>query len=166
MVIFSSGLASYFHLSPLVVNFIMGVTAANLPSFSQEKVHDMLAETEKPLYIVFLILLGAMVKVDSYIIIIFVILYVVLRIAAKFTSIYAASTALKVPPYSRHNWGLAFSIQGGMTLALGLSIQLGFGKIKGAEIIVSTVVIAVIINQIVGAVLTKKVVSGMVEKND
>jgi len=50
--------AIFFSLSPLFVNMIAGVTAANLPG-SKDRVFMAVARQEKPFYIVFLILAGA-----------------------------------------------------------------------------------------------------------
>jgi hypothetical protein len=53
-------MASELHLSPLVVCFVVGVLLANFPGEYKAKLADILGRLEMPIYLVFLIVAGAM----------------------------------------------------------------------------------------------------------
>jgi len=57
---FTAGMASELHLSPLVVCFVVGVLLANFPGEYHERMKDILGRLEMPIYLVFLIVAGAM----------------------------------------------------------------------------------------------------------
>ncbi len=59
LVFFTSGVASYFNLPALFVCMVLGITYSNLTRV-QEKIYPLLLSTEKPFYIIFLILIGAL----------------------------------------------------------------------------------------------------------
>lgn len=59
-VAFASGIASALHLSPLVVCFVVGLLLANFPGEYKQALNDNLARLEMPIYLVFLIVAGAM----------------------------------------------------------------------------------------------------------
>ena len=59
-VAFTSGIASELHLSPLVVCFIVGLLLTNFPGDYKARLVDNLARLETPIYLVFLIVAGAM----------------------------------------------------------------------------------------------------------
>ncbi len=59
-VAFASGIASELHLSPLVVCFVVGLLLTNFPGDHKKRLVDNLARLEMPIYLVFLIVAGAM----------------------------------------------------------------------------------------------------------
>lgn len=63
MVIFTSGLAYYLQLSPVFVNFALGLVLSNINRQS-ERVETMLLGVERPLYIVLFFFAGAYLSFD------------------------------------------------------------------------------------------------------
>ncbi|WP_242371299.1 cation:proton antiporter [Anaeromyxobacter sp. SG26] len=59
-VAFSSGLAGYLHLSSVVVCFVAGVILANFPGKHQARFRAVLDLLERPVYLVLLVILGAL----------------------------------------------------------------------------------------------------------
>lgn len=59
LVFFVSGAAFYFNLPPLFMGMVLGITYSNLTRM-QEKLYPLLLSTENPLFITFLILIGAL----------------------------------------------------------------------------------------------------------
>jgi hypothetical protein len=59
-VAFASGIASTLHLSPLVVCFMVGMLLANFPGDYKRRLADNLARLEMPIYLVFLLVAGAL----------------------------------------------------------------------------------------------------------
>jgi hypothetical protein len=62
----SAGLASYIRLSPIAVCFIAAVLLFNLPGDFKEQVRLVLARLERPIYLVFLTLAGALWQVGDW----------------------------------------------------------------------------------------------------
>ncbi|QQR88522.1 MAG: hypothetical protein IPJ88_09595 [Myxococcales bacterium] len=58
-VAFSSGMAAYLALSPLVLSFIVGVLLTNLPGAYKARVVTTLSSLERPIYLLFLFVVGA-----------------------------------------------------------------------------------------------------------
>lgn len=59
-VAFAAGIAGYLRLSPLVVCFIAGLIVANLPSGRQRTTLAVLERVERPIYLLFLVVAGAL----------------------------------------------------------------------------------------------------------
>ncbi len=62
---FTAGLASYLRLSPVVVCFIAGTVLMNLPGVWRERVRTAIARLERPVYLVFLTIAGALWPIDD-----------------------------------------------------------------------------------------------------
>jgi hypothetical protein len=153
-VIFSSGLSTSLHLSPLLVNLIMGITLANVPNFAHTRITSMLLSTEKPFFVVFMILMGAMWPPLTPLSIGITLLFFLSRalglyLAAKAALDWTPSTENKVPD----SLGLAMLPQGGAAIAIAADYALIHpGSL--AELLLSIVITAVIVNQLVGPPLT------------
>lgn len=63
MIVFTSGLAYYLQLSPVFVNFVLGLVLSNINRQS-ERVEQMLLSVERPLYIVLFFFAGAYLSFD------------------------------------------------------------------------------------------------------
>lgn len=64
MVIFTSGVAYFLKLSPIVVCFVLGVAFANLSPRHSGQVQRMLLSVERPLYIIIYIFVGATISLS------------------------------------------------------------------------------------------------------
>ena len=92
-VLFSSGIALYFKLSPLFINAIMGMLIANLPG-SKDRIFGLLVRLERPFYIVFLILAGAIWRPGSAWALPLAALYLLLRFAGKLAGGFVAARSV------------------------------------------------------------------------
>ena len=152
--VFSGGIASYLGLSSLFINAVIGITLANRLEIS-ERVFRVLAEREKPILIVFLVLVGASWQVVSAGaaggVLLMLAVYLAARLAGKLGSLVAlrplfvdrleAGGALA---------GLALLGQGGMSLALIANYQLLFdGPIS--TFVVTVALLAVVLGEAFGA---------------
>jgi hypothetical protein len=59
-VAFSAGLAAYVRLSPLVIGFVAGIVVMNLPTPRREALGLTLERIERPIFLMFLALAGAL----------------------------------------------------------------------------------------------------------
>jgi Kef-type K+ transport system membrane component KefB len=167
MVLFSGGIALYFKLSPLFINTIMGILVANLPG-SRERIFNLVVRLEKPFYIVFLILAGAIWRPGSPWALLLAGLYLGLRFAGKISGGYLAGRAVRVgadgvrPP---RRLGLGLISQGGMAIAMVMNYyQLSSGDVTG--VVLTTVLIAVILNELASPSLAESVLrrAGEIER--
>lgn len=65
-VAFAAGLASNLLLSPIVVCFVAGVLLVNFPGAYKERVLLTLKRLERPIYLLFLVIVGALWQVDDW----------------------------------------------------------------------------------------------------
>ncbi|MDX9754994.1 MAG: hypothetical protein RBU29_13605 [bacterium] len=152
-VIFSSGLSACLHLSPLLVNLIMGATLVNLPNFMHGRIHTLLLSTEKPFFVVFLILLGALWPPITGAGLVVVTLYLVTRTVALFLGAWVGvgwhyPAADQIPKCL----GLAMLPEGGVTLAVAVDYYL-IHPGSMADLILSVIILSVVVNQVAGPML-------------
>jgi hypothetical protein len=82
-VAFSAGIAGYLRLSPLVVCFLAGLIVANLPAGRQRTTLAVLERVERPIYLVFLVVAGALWDVPSAAGWLLMIAFVVMRLLGQ-----------------------------------------------------------------------------------
>lgn len=115
-VVLSSGLAAYIYSSPLFVNFIMGITLTNLPNMTRGRVSNRLMQTERPFFIVFMLITGALWNPASWFVLIVTGLYIVCRLFALWFSVSVTQRVMLND--NNHPLFLAMLSQGGMSLAM------------------------------------------------
>jgi Kef-type K+ transport system membrane component KefB len=161
LVLFAAGTAFYLSLSPLFICMIAGVVIGNL-SPMRRRAYAALSEWEKPIYIIMLVLAGALLEFSSWWIPPLVAAYVGLRILAKWMGGLLAS---KLRPRDLNlpgTFGLALAPQGGISLAIAISFVLIYNP-TGPElstaitVFFATVVIAVGISDLIGPFLVRAV---------
>ncbi len=126
LVFFVSGAAFYFNLPPLYLCMVMGITYSNRTKI-HEKLYPLLLSTEKPLYIIFLILIGALweVKLD-YRVVLLVGLMIILRVLAYILPLPLFRTALNFPLHLPMRYGFCFLSSGGVGVAFAVSLKLAY----------------------------------------
>jgi hypothetical protein len=126
LVFFVSGAAFSFNFAPLYTGMVMGITFSNLTR-RHERIYPLLLSTEKPLYIIFLVLIGALWQFRINIeIILLVLILVVLRLAAYTLPLPVFQRLLRFPLRLPEVFGLCFLSTGGIGIAFAVSIKLGF----------------------------------------
>ncbi|HKP56272.1 MAG TPA: hypothetical protein VJV78_06120 [Polyangiales bacterium] len=66
LIAFCAGTAGYLRLSPIVIAFIAGTFLALLPDFARERLSEALRRLERPIYLLSLIVIGALWQVDDW----------------------------------------------------------------------------------------------------
>jgi Kef-type K+ transport system membrane component KefB len=149
------GICYWLQLSALYTATIMGVVVAN-SSHRRVQLFEQLMIMEKPLYIGFLIVVGAMVNLSGASLFVVCFCYVVLRILLR---LFVTSAAIwrQFPEFKKLgvNAGLAFSAQG--ALALTIALDYGMGT-QGAlvDIVVAVIALSVVVNEIIGVILVRR----------
>jgi Kef-type K+ transport system membrane component KefB len=158
LVLFAAGTAFFLGLSPLLVAMITGVVIGNLSPL-RRRVYAALADWEKPIYVMLLVLAGALLRFPSWWIVPLVAAYVVGRILAKLAGGYLASRVALEDVDLPKRLGLGLTPQGGISLAIAISFVLIYVpdmQLEAAvDVFFATVVIAVGISDLVGPFLVR-----------
>ncbi|MGC9328505.1 MAG: hypothetical protein ACP5I1_12790, partial [Candidatus Hinthialibacter sp.] len=166
-VILSGGLSSYLHLSPLFVNMVMGTTLTNLPNFTRSRINTWMVSSEKPFFVVFMILAGALWPPITPLTLEITVAYCAGRMMGLWVGGWAASRWF-FPRQSviPKRLGLTMLPQGGVALAMAVDFYLIYpGSL--ADIALGVVILAVIIQQVLGPTVTMSVLRayGSLEKS-
>ncbi len=161
LVLFAAGTAFYLSLSPLFICMLAGAVIGNM-SPMRRRVYTALSEWEQPMYIIMLVLAGALLEFSSWWIPPLVAAYVGLRILAKWMGGLLASK-LRPPGLTLPGtFGLALTPQGGISLAMAISFVLIYNP-SGSEpstaisVFFATVVLAVGTSDLIGPFLVRAV---------
>jgi hypothetical protein len=155
---FASGAALQWGLSPLFVSVVMGAVVANLHR-DRRRVLAVLERWEKPVYLTFLLIAGALLRVPTWWVIPVAVGYAVLRglVKAGSTAAMVAVTPLGFDVPRR--LGLGLIPQGGISLAMAVSgvlvySDLQLGGVDAEAALFTVVVMGVVLSELVGPVLT------------
>lgn len=144
-VFFVSGAAFYFNLPPLYVSMVMGITYSNLTKI-QERLYPLLLSVEKPLYIVFLILIGAIWDFEFDIRVVLLIFVVLCsRILGYVLSMRSLGFLLRFPFPLPFLFGFSFLSFGGLGIAFAVSLKLAY-SMEMTEVFLSVALISIIIS--------------------
>lgn len=156
--LFLGGAALYLGLSTLFVAMVAGMLVGNL-SPMRRRVYAALQEWEKPIYVILLLLLGALVVVQSAAVVPLAIGYAVLRAIAKLAGGWVAARVVRPHLRVPSALGLGLITQGGMSLVIALSIVLAYGGLGSRDPVLTNfttaVVIGVLLSELAGPFLTR-----------
>jgi len=158
---FASGAALQLQLSPLFVSVTMGAVVANL-SPDPQRVFRVLQEWEKPIYVVLLMLAGALLTFPTIWLIPLAVGYAVVRAFGKVLGNVAMVRILPIPFPTPKRFGLGLLPQGGISLAMAISgvltyAGLGLGELNAVDILFAVVVLGVILSELTGPFFTRNI---------
>ncbi len=158
---FASGAALQLQLSPLFVSVVMGAVVANF-SPDPQRVFKVLNEWEKPIYVVFLMLAGALLSFSTLLVPFLAVLYAVVRGAGKVLGNLFVVKALPFPFETPKGFGLGLIPQGGISLAMAISFVLTYGErrmgeVNAADLLFAVVVLGVVLSELAGPFFTRRV---------
>ncbi len=156
MAVFSGGLASVFHLSPLVVCLVEGVVLGNRRR-DPEHLVQMFLRLERPLYVALLVLAGAAWRFDEPWGYLLAAMFLAVRTVAKFTGAHAALAAVRLPFRPPRRWWLGLMPQGAMAIAIAVSYMVVYRDFLAervfSAVLVSTVLLTLVSGRLVNAAL-------------
>ena len=156
--VFISGTAFYLGLSPLLLSLLTGIFLANTLQYD-DRIYSLLHATEKPFYVILLVVSGLWWKPESIGIWIIAPLIVAVRLWLKKESVdLFSSMFMKDDPLPR-GLGLGLCGQGALALAIGLNYLLAYPG-DAPNIVFSVIVITTIINEAIAPMLLGKVLGG------
>jgi Kef-type K+ transport system membrane component KefB len=155
---FLSGAALHVGFSSLFVGAVAGAVIANL-SPVQRRVFRVLHDWEKSIYAVLLVLMGAMLNVTTWLVLPLALAYTIVRLLAKVGGCWLAARLVARRADPPALLGLGLAAQSGMSLVLALGVALSYDRLGGGAssvtVLVSTVVLAVILSELIGPFLTR-----------
>jgi Kef-type K+ transport system membrane component KefB len=157
---FAAGAALQWGLSPLFVSVVMGAVVANVHR-DRQRVFTLLERWEKPVYLTFLLLAGALLHVPSGWVLLLALAYGLLRVLTKGAASAALVTVTPLGMDVPRRLGLGLVPQGGIALAMAVSGVLMYPDVRirgtGAEMALFTIVaVGVLLSELSGPFLTVK----------
>ena len=159
---FASGAALQLQLSPLFVSVTMGVVVANF-SPDPQRVFKVLQNWEKPIYVVFLMLAGALLSFSTLWIGVLAVAYALVRGGGKVLGNLAMLRILPLEFKPPKRFGLGLIPQGGISLAMAISGVLTYRGLMfreerdAADILFAVVVLGVILSELSGPFFTRNI---------
>jgi hypothetical protein len=156
----ASGVALQWDLSPLFVSAVMGALVANL-SASTERIQLLLSRWEKPVYVTFLLIAGALIEIPTWVVFPMAVGYATLRFLAK---LVGASLMVGMVPFRfevPRRLGLGLIPQGGISIAMAVSGALMYTdlQVRGVDaeaLLFAVIVMGVALAELTGPLLTTR----------
>jgi hypothetical protein len=157
---FAAGVALQWSLSPLFVSAIMGALAANL-SRSAERIQILLSRWEKPVYVTFLLIAGALIQIPTWLVFPMAVGYAALRFVAKTSAAGLLVGVVRFPFEVPRQLGLGLIPQGGISIAMAVSAALMYSdlRIRGVDaeaVLFAVIVMGVALAELTGPFLTMR----------
>lgn len=139
VIIATTGLANWLHLSLILANMSLGLTVVNLTRWKREDVFELLRSTTPPLFVIFFVLVGAQLQAGKLLSLgVIGLLYVVFRSVGKISGAYLGGVISEAPGSVRRYLGLCLFSQAGVAIGLSIQTAITFGAGKygaaGAEL--------------------------------
>jgi hypothetical protein len=158
---FASGSALQLQLSPLFVSVVMGAVVANF-SADPQRVYRVLQNWEKPIYVVFLMLAGALLSFSTPWILLLAFGYALVRGLGKVLGNLVMVRLVPLQFATPRRFGLGLIPQGGISLAMAISGVLTYNRLMMdgrdvVEILFAVVVLGVILSELTGPFFTRNI---------
>jgi len=154
-VFFAAGASLYFNLPPLFVGMLLGLIFTNLTR-AQERIYPLLFASEKPIYIIFLILIGALWDLNfDYRIALLTGLLFVLKLAAFSLSLRPLKATLNFPFKLPARFGFCFLSPGGIAVALAVNIKIIY-DMPLTDVFISVALLFIVISELLSPWLLRE----------
>ncbi len=151
---FAAGAALQWGLSPLLVSVTMGTVVANLLP-DRHRIFSILQRWEKPVYLGFLLLGGALLRVPTPWVVALALAYALLRAAAKGVGGAVTATLVPVGFDVPKRLGIGLLPQGGVAVAMAVSATLMYSNVASQGVdaeaaLFTAIVMGVLLSELVG----------------
>lgn len=160
LVVFGAGSALYLGLSPLFVCATAGAVVANMSPL-RRRIYGALSAWEKPIFVVMMILAGAMMEFPTWLVVPLAAAYALLRGLGKLAGGLLAGRLVRESVDVPRRLGAGLIPQGGISLAMVISAILAYGALRTTDaalamsVLFSTVVLGVAASDLAGPFLTR-----------
>jgi len=153
MLLVSIGGSHWLGLSALITPMVLGATLINLAKESKH-LFDVLGKTDPPVYAIFFVLAGAHLHLSDLLVIgASGVAYTISRIIGKIVGGYYGAKALQYPPVISKYLGMSLVPHAGV--AIGLALQMKDILPNQASTISTIILGSVMVNEVVGPIITK-----------
>jgi hypothetical protein len=152
---FASGIAVTLRLSAVVVCFVAGLFLANFPGAFKERLSETLSLLERPIYLLFLLTVGAMWRVSDWRGWVLMAVFLVARAVGKYFGTWIGASATEVELARDARMALRIAPMGALSIAIVVNAELLYA---GGSI--SWLVTAILGGAIVTEVLVQLVLRG------
>ena len=147
IVVFASGLASYLQLSPIFINFVVGVLLAQRDQTCRA-LHTKLQSIEKPAYIVLFIFAGMLWQAPTLVGWLLIPLYVGLRVVGKTAGGWLTYRNSRYPDRYVKGVGLTLVAQGGLAMAMAFNYRQVYQGSELTNTIFNCLIVGIILNEL------------------
>ena len=152
-ILINTGIALYFHMSPLLSNMFFGAALVNIEKTSF-KFFDSISTVDWPFYIMFYVLAGA--NLDIGLLSAMGLLgsvYIISRIIGRIGGAYAGAVIAGAEDSIKRYMGLALMAQAGVAIGLAMMAKVNLPHTGGA--ILNTIIATTVIYEILGPIATR-----------
>jgi Kef-type K+ transport system membrane component KefB len=147
------GSAHWLGISSPIAAMALGATLINLAPEARH-LFDVLGRTDPPVYAIFFVLAGAHLQLSSLLLIgLSGVGYTLARMAGKMAGAWVGARRLGSPPFVQRYLGVTLVAHAGVAIGLALQSQATFPQY--AEVIAAVILGSVLINEVVGPVMTR-----------
>ncbi len=146
IILFCGGMSQQLSYSPLISGMICGVIIANFCRHRLRAI-QVVVQAEKSIYILLLLIIGALWRFKLDISLLIGLAYFLVRIIGKLTGVYIATRVFK--PFYKVPWklGLGFVSEGGLAIAIILNFRFLYPSV--ADSLITIVVFSVFASELV-----------------
>ncbi len=157
MILIAVGASHWLGLSSLIATMTLGAVLINLEKKSR-RLFEVLGKTDPPLYAIFFVLAGAHLQLSSLLLIgASGVGYTLSRIAGKMAGAWYGAKKLGYPQVISKYLGLTLVAHAGVAIGLALQVRSIFPRY--ADVIATVILGSVLINEVLGPLLTKLALS-------
>jgi Kef-type K+ transport system membrane component KefB len=152
-ILINTGVALYFHMSPLLSNMFFGAVLVNIEKTSF-RFFDSLSAVDWPLYVMFYVLAGANLNVGLLSTLGLIgSVYIISRIMGRIGGAYAGAVIVGAEKSIKKYMGLALMAQAGVAIGLAMLAKVNLPHTGGA--ILNTIIATTVIYEILGPITTR-----------
>jgi hypothetical protein len=144
--LFFGGVAVTGNLSPLLTGLVCGAVFANISNKRMQAL-SVVIHSEKALYIIMLLMLGALWEFSLDTVLLLGLLYPVFRMGGKVAGALLGTKLFRHPTPIPAALGLGLISEGGLSIVMALSFKILYPA--AADVVVSVVVISAIVNELI-----------------
>jgi Kef-type K+ transport system membrane component KefB len=152
-ILINTGIALYFHMSPLLSNMFFGAVLVNIEKTSF-RFFDSLSAVDWPLYVMFYVLAGANLDVGLLSTLGLIgSVYIISRIIGRIGGAYAGAVIVGAEKSIQKYMGLALMAQAGVAIGLAMLAKVNLPHTGGD--ILNTIIATTVIYEILGPMATR-----------
>jgi Kef-type K+ transport system membrane component KefB len=156
---FCAGTAGYLRLSPIVVAFIAGTSLALLPELARRRLREALRRMERPIYLLSLIVIGALWQIDDWRGWVLVPVFTGARLLGKHVGVWLVPRFAGQPLTREQSRALTLAPIGPLAIAIVVNAQLLY---PGGSIspIVAAVIVGGMLTEVIVQLVTRRAAAG------